>query len=253
LERAVSSVLIQTVGDFECIVVVDGGEDDFGELPEDDRVLVVRRPVRGGAAAARNDGMRTARGRFVTFLDDDDELLPDRLALARAALARAPIALCWRAVSEAGELRVTWKGRLEGDLTDRILESPVPHVGQVALPLQAAPFFDERFEVSEDVEWWLRCARIGIASTEREVGYMLHSHAGPRQTARLDARINARLLLLEMHESYFKKRPRAAAYQWKRLGGMAHTAGDHQLARRAFLRSLRLQPQPSTFLRLMGA
>src|SRR5262249_44071462 len=93
LAEAVRSVLDQTVGDFECIVVDDASPDPVAVV-DDARVRVVRRDVNGGPAAARNTGIDAARGRNLVFLDDDDLYTPERLAAAATGLARAPVTIC---------------------------------------------------------------------------------------------------------------------------------------------------------------
>lgn len=82
LPRAVASVLGQTFGDLELIVVDDASTEDtagFVEGLADERVRLVRRAARGGVAAARNDGIAAARAPYVAFLDDDDVWLPQKL------------------------------------------------------------------------------------------------------------------------------------------------------------------------------
>ena len=81
LLEALDSVRRQTIESFECIVVDDGSPEPV-RLANDDRVRLVRRPINGGVAAARNTGIDHARGRYITFLDDDDVYTPTRLALA---------------------------------------------------------------------------------------------------------------------------------------------------------------------------
>ena len=93
--RAVRSVLGQTHGDLEVVVVVDGPDEAtevaLAAIP-DARLRVIVLPERGKAPNARNVGAREAAGRWTAFLDDDDEWLPDKLAvqLALAATATAP-------------------------------------------------------------------------------------------------------------------------------------------------------------------
>jgi GT2 family glycosyltransferase len=85
LPVAVRSVLKQTHGRLELIVVDDGSERPAAsllgsDLMDDGRLRVLRVDSAGGAARARNLGLARAQGEFVAFLDDDDEWLPDKLA-----------------------------------------------------------------------------------------------------------------------------------------------------------------------------
>lgn len=96
--RAVRSALAQTHRDLEVIVVVDGPDDaTTGALGEigDPRLRVEVLPERRKAPNARNVGARQARGRFTALLDDDDEWLPDKLAvqleLAAGSAAKYPV------------------------------------------------------------------------------------------------------------------------------------------------------------------
>jgi glycosyltransferase involved in cell wall biosynthesis len=77
LPRAVESVLAQTHDDFELVVADDGSTDRTpGVVAEftDRRVRYVRQD-NAGLSAARNLGVASSSGRYVTFLDDDDEVL----------------------------------------------------------------------------------------------------------------------------------------------------------------------------------
>ena len=76
LKQTVDSVLNQSFCDFELVLVDDGSKDTSPQIcdeyqKEDSRVVVLHKK-NGGAAAARNDGIRMATGEYVTFLDSDD-------------------------------------------------------------------------------------------------------------------------------------------------------------------------------------
>lgn len=80
LDAAVQSVLSQSFGWFELLLVDDGSTDGSGRLCDelsrgDARVRVLHQP-NGGAAAARNTGLSHAEGRYLCFVDADDRLAP---------------------------------------------------------------------------------------------------------------------------------------------------------------------------------
>jgi teichuronic acid biosynthesis glycosyltransferase TuaG len=85
LAEAIVSVQAQEGPSWELIVVDDASTDTTGRIAAaaaraDGRVRLARLAVRGGAAAARNQGLMMARARRVAFLDADDLWLPGKLA-----------------------------------------------------------------------------------------------------------------------------------------------------------------------------
>jgi len=85
IDRAIASVLAQTYENMEAIVVDDGSTDDTARLVEsyarkDSRLRLIAHDKRRGAQAARNTGIFAAAGKWIAFLDSDDEWLHDSLA-----------------------------------------------------------------------------------------------------------------------------------------------------------------------------
>jgi|KBSSwiStaDraftv2_1062776.scaffolds.fasta_scaffold19966_3 glycosyltransferase involved in cell wall biosynthesis len=112
VRRAIDSVLAQTLGDFEVLVVDDGSTDDTRRVVGgigDARVRLVSLPTNRGAAAARNAGIAAARGELISLLDSDDEYEPGFLEKTRAALAGTgpDVGFCWTGTR--------WSSRLEKD------------------------------------------------------------------------------------------------------------------------------------------
>jgi len=89
--EAVESALAQTYRSFEIIVVDDGSTDNTPELmaPLQDRVCYIRQEQRG-PSAARNAGIKVARGELVAFLDADDVWLPHKTATQVSYLVAHP-------------------------------------------------------------------------------------------------------------------------------------------------------------------
>lgn len=83
LERTIKSVKNQVFSDWECILVDDGSTDGSAKIcdeyvAQDTRFVCIHKE-NGGASAARNCGIECSRGKWVTFLDSDDELSCDFL------------------------------------------------------------------------------------------------------------------------------------------------------------------------------
>lgn len=91
--EAVASIVAQSLREWELLVVDDGSTDDTPRIVQaigDARVRYIASPVRQGAGAARNIGLRLARGTFVALQDHDDLSHPDRLARQVEHFARHP-------------------------------------------------------------------------------------------------------------------------------------------------------------------
>lgn len=94
IPTTIESVLGQSLGDFELIVVDDGSGDETPEIvagyvERDPRIVLIRQ-ANAGTPAARNTGIGHARGRYLSFLDNDDAWMPDYLREIDAELGRWP-------------------------------------------------------------------------------------------------------------------------------------------------------------------
>jgi len=104
LPRCVDSLLGQTDGDFELILVDDGSPDRCGAIcdeyaAKDPRIVVIHKE-NGGLSDARNAGLEIARGEYIAFVDSDDWVSPRYLELLRQRLETTGSDIC-----ECGILR----------------------------------------------------------------------------------------------------------------------------------------------------
>lgn len=132
LETCLDSLLAQSHRRTEVVVVDDGSTDRSGDLAEaaagrDQRIRVVHTPNRG-LGAARNEGVRHARGDLLTFADSDDVVPPDAFAtmVDRLRRTRSDLVTGNMARLEDGVLSaVPWMNRLHpADRTLTIAEFP---------------------------------------------------------------------------------------------------------------------------------
>jgi glycosyltransferase involved in cell wall biosynthesis len=99
LEEAIGSVLAQSFDDFELIAVNDGSTDDSPAIlnryrKRDPRIHVLHQN-NNGISAARNSGMRYARGKYIAVMDSDDVCLPERLSKQVELMENHPeVGLC---------------------------------------------------------------------------------------------------------------------------------------------------------------
>ena len=111
LAECLDSILGQTFGDFEVLLVDDGSRDGSRRIAEehaaqDTRIRIITRE-NGGLGAARNTGVREARGRFLTFVDSDD-LLPPRALDVLLTSARTTGSDIVMGAHERFDSRRTW-------------------------------------------------------------------------------------------------------------------------------------------------
>lgn len=95
LERAVGSVLAQTVANIEVIVVDDGSAVAPASIARLDGRVRLHRQSNQGVSAARNVGVAMASADLIAFLDHDDEWLPTKLERQLDLVDRVPDAAFW--------------------------------------------------------------------------------------------------------------------------------------------------------------
>jgi glycosyltransferase involved in cell wall biosynthesis len=178
LKAAVDSVLNQTTPVFELIIVDDGSTDDTPAFVEQLSGIVryVRQENRG-PAAARNTGMREAKGDWIAFQDSDDLWVADKIQTQVDFLARNRHLefvfghLANFTGSEEGDrpeiLNREVYAYLKGHATDLqdffvwlLVENPVPTPSVMfhRKCLEQVGYFDETLRCGEDYEYWLRFA-----------------------------------------------------------------------------------------------
>lgn len=169
LPEAVQSVLAQTFPNFELIIVDDGSTDNTPEVAKrflgDPRVRYVRQENRG-LSAARNTGIREARGKYVAFLDPDDLWLPEKLEKQVALVEKdVDIALAYCTVefmdTDGAPLpHVAWPHPPGAGVKELLYMNWVVGSGSSVLVRKAvfeeAGLFNESLRGLEDIDMWLR-------------------------------------------------------------------------------------------------
>ena len=256
VHRAVASALGQTLTSVEVLVVDDGSVDPVRLDADDERLQVIRLDRPSGPCAARNRGLAAARGHWVTFLDDDDELAPDMLARSLEAAARstlpAPVAVLSgvQVVDEHGFLLETRRpvtlarGR-RYPLEDVGDGSLLNHATLVAprIVLEEIGGWDEQLPAWEHDDLFLRlnavCSLQGVPS----VGYRQTVHSTPSLSGNLLARALGIQHTLAKHHRAYAADPGRRAYLLGAMGLAYLRSGHWRSAIAASSRSVLVRPR----------
>ena len=187
LMNALQSVIQQTNSDWEVIVIDDGSTDNTKEVVADFRDPRIQYIYQQNAerSAARNNGLRHARGKFICFLDSDDTYLPNHLECLHGLILEK---------NEAPGMYITNVMRNQfGKRLDVAFENVADYRNAVCYFLTARESiistrvaihadilkrfqFDPNLKVSEDTDLWVR---IGLyypiyQTPEATVVYHIH-------------------------------------------------------------------------------
>jgi glycosyltransferase involved in cell wall biosynthesis len=255
LRRALDSVFAQTEADFEVLVIDDGSPTNVTEevvtACGDSRVRYQKLPEHRGVAAARNAGLRSATAKYVAFLDDDDEWLPEKLERQIAV-----IEACDTAVGAVYTARFSIDERTRQISTMRFATGFRPEAANVVTTssivvrrdcFSRVGMFDERFEAGSDYEMWIRLALHYefVYIDVPLVKYYIHTNS---LSAAYGKKRRAAELLLKKHGAFFSRDRRWLARQYAQLGVMCYRDGDVMASGRAFLAAVRLSPfEPATY------
>lgn len=165
LEKAIDSVLKQTYTSFELIVIDDGSNDNTLDLLKHYSFkLKTLTQTNKGVSAARNLGIKAAKGQLITFLDSDDLWLPDKLKYQVAFFKHNPTAL----ICQTQEIWIRNGKRVNpkkhhqkpsGMIFEQSLALCLLSPSAVMLRrtlLDEVGLFDEALPACEDYDLWLR-------------------------------------------------------------------------------------------------
>lgn len=269
IRAAVESVLRQTYGDFELLVVDDGSTDaTMAVLAEidDPRLRPLANPQNMGVSAARNTGIREAHGAWIAFQDSDDEWLPEKLALQMARIAEmgpncvggycgmtivgAPMTAGTDATTERYFPDASL-GLREGNILERLLQISLISTQTLVARrdlLEKVGGFDESLPALVDWDCVLRLARLGpFAFVDQPLVRQYFSENSITRSRQ--KRAYARGRIVEKNRDLLERRPALLAEHYRFISGERRRLGDIPGARDAIRQALKAQPSPGLWLR----
>lgn len=231
LLRAINSVRNQTYTDLE-ILIVDDSPSEFElrkdvratvENISDSRIKYIPLERNSGGCIARNRGINEAKGEYITFLDDDDMYLQNKLELQVAALVKKPEA-GWVSgysyschIDGAGNIldKKLVKTQAHGGMVfdDLILDNYIPSVSAMVRRevIEKVGGFDEIMPAAQDLDLWLRVAAVSeLVVVENPLIYQC-IHEGERVTRSPKKKLKAYELIIEKNSEYMESHPVAKA------------------------------------------
>ena len=258
--RAVESVLAQTLGDFELLIVDDASTDDslqvLGTLT-DPRIRVIAHESNRGAGAARNTGISEARAAWVAFQDSDDYWLPEKLERQMDLLNRpgsnlvaAYCGMLIEPMSGGGSRKTRYlpdhrisprEGQiLESLLRDSFISTQTLIVQRDVLVQIGG--FDPDIPALIDWECMLRVAQKGpIGLVDEPLVHQRFSENSITRSA--EKRLQARVFLVKKHESLLLRRPEILAAHDYAIAGAYRKLGDMANALHYLREAIRLDPR----------
>jgi glycosyltransferase involved in cell wall biosynthesis len=161
ITKTIDSVLAQTYTDYEIIVIDDGSTDDTLQVLQSykDKIRYIYQE-NAGVSAARNCGIEAAQGKWVAFLDSDDQWLPNKLSAQIEFVSRNHTKVCFTNVVIIGEKNrktqtdAQRESKVFNDPFDLIMQdSFVPYLPSLLVDrgfIQKLGGFDERLRWAED-------------------------------------------------------------------------------------------------------
>lgn len=165
IRKTLDSVLVQSLQDFEIIVVNDGSTDGSAEIVAaipDGRIRLINK-VNGGPSSARNKGLEVAKGDYIAFLDADDIWSPDYLKEMTDLIDSFPDAVIWGfnyTMIQDGMIVHSEVKAYRGYLSQEWDSFPIFFSSSSSCCRKTALIdlggFDERMVYGEDIDMWFR-------------------------------------------------------------------------------------------------
>ncbi|MCH8556541.1 MAG: glycosyltransferase family 2 protein [Balneolia bacterium] len=170
LKRALESCYAQTYQNIEIIVVNDGSSDDTEKwlMHNEDRIKAIHNETPQGAPYSRNKGAASASGAYLCFLDDDDELLPEKInkqvnVLEQKEYVEVGVLTC-DMLKKGNDFEEVIENRKRGDLfTDLLAKYCVQGIHTMLVRthiFKKAGGFDETLESNQEYDLMIHMAEI---------------------------------------------------------------------------------------------
>ncbi|RQW84901.1 MAG: glycosyltransferase [Geobacter sp.] len=246
--RAIDSVLSQTYKNTEIIVVDDYSSDGTEKkiIKYLGSVTFVRNSKNLGISASRNIGIRTASGGYISFLDDDDELLPFKIEKQIDFLNSNPgidIVYCG-STKKFRSSRIQKLPKLKGNIFPEVLDSCPNAIHTILVNRKCfdrVGFFDEKVRYYEDFDFWIRLSRGCLFGFVPECLVIYNIHGCQMSTYYGEA-ISGIDYILDKHKEIFKVNKKYLYLHLRRQASKCAANDDYKLFYKYLFKSIQARP-----------
>lgn len=259
IRRALDSAINQTFRKTEIIVVDDNSQDNTMEIVtsyKDERVRYIRHQENKGASAARNTGIRESKGRYIAFLDSDDEWLREKLEkqIEKFKTSSPEVGAIYSGATIFSDGRrvlddiPSKRGDIHADelIMDYVVGGGSSLVVRKECLIKVGGF-NERLPARQDYDLALRLSKYCKYDFVEEPLVLLHWDSGGRITNARNRRIAGEMIIEKIREEIqteptFKQR-HILAHQYFSLGTFCFYGGERKYGRRYILKALTMDPR----------
>ncbi len=258
VKRALDSVINQSYKNLE-IIVVDDSPADFAEREaveqaiiglQDSRLSYIKHGQNLGGGTARNTGIKASKGKFIAFLDDDDEWLPEKLHKQIAKMSDAGIGIVYCRYQKVDATAPTarlaegryWVGQVFDAL---ILGNFIGSTSFVLVRRQCfaeCGLFDPGMRSSQDHEMWLRIVLKYRVDYVNEPLVNYYVHGGERITTNCESKIQGIQAINQKYAGYLNTHKQAKSIRLIMLTPYYLQLGDRKKAIAVYWQAVKLAP-----------
>lgn len=271
LRRAIRSVLAQNLQPYEVIIVDDIGTLETEKVVEEFQSSLIRyvhNKEGKGATSSRNLGATLAQGKYIAFLDDDDEWLESKLYKQFSLLQKRGLDACFSQIKiqyENSSLSYSTKAKLPDKplisiLQENFIGATITAVIRRSVFLSLGGF-DSVFKAREEYDLWIKIIlngyQVGVIEEPLAISYR-----SLENRSRISANINSYIDAVEKLNYKYEKE--VAAYlsdsqrmerrrmQFDFLAAQAISIGLRGVAANYYLKSLWIKPSIKTIVALFA-
>jgi glycosyltransferase involved in cell wall biosynthesis len=260
LKRAIISVINQTFGDYEHIIIDDANDPETELLVKgfgDKRIIFHQHKSPRGAAGGYNTGIKLSCGNFILFLDDDDEYLPPFLDKMYYHFSHSDpkVGFVWAGISrirdtDSGEILINskvWPSRFSEKETGLVEATAIGNnVGLCVRKrcIDTIGLYDESIIMGHDTDFLFRLAKKFDFETIPEILVKIHFHGYSQLTNEKNNLVRLELLekILKKHQDILKEFPKLYHVHYRAVANLCYSLKLKQKGRKTLVSIIKNTP-----------